>query len=138
MKESNRTLAHEWYARVWNEGSEEAVDALFAADGIAHGIFDNEGNELRGPAGFKPFLRTFKGAFPDLKVAIEDTICEGDKVVVRYVARGTHDGDALGIAATGRPIEITGMAIVRVANGQIAEAWNNFDMQGLNTQLGLR
>jgi steroid delta-isomerase-like uncharacterized protein len=134
-KQSN--IAHEWYSRVWNEGNEAAIDELFAADGIAHGIVDDDGNEVRGPIGFKTFFRKFKGAFPDIHVVVEDTICEGDRVAARYVARGTHTGDALGIAATGRPIEITGMTILCVADGQITEAWNNFDMHGLNTQLGI-
>jgi predicted ester cyclase len=50
--------------------------------------------------------------------------------------RGKHTGDSLGFAATQAPVEITGIAIVRVADGKIVEAWNNFDFLTMHRQLG--
>jgi steroid delta-isomerase-like uncharacterized protein len=130
------TIVHEWFDLVWNQGRIEEIDRLFAADGIAHGLVDAEGIELRGPAGYKPFFRTFREAFPNIQVSVEDTVVEGEKIAARCVVRGHHLGDGFGLKATGKQIEFTGITIVRVAGGQIVEAWNNFDFTTMNAQLG--
>ena len=129
------TLAHEWFEEVWNRGDADAIDRLFAADGIAHGLVDSNGNELQGPIGFKPFFRQFRNAFPDIQVEVVDTVCEGDKIAARCIVRGTHQGEGLGMAATNRAVEFTGIAILRVQDGQIVEAWNNFDFQTMTAQM---
>lgn len=135
MNGNYKTLAHEWFEEVWNQGRAETIDRLFAVDAIAHGLTDASGNELCGPAGFKPFFEQFRNAFPDIRVEIADTVCEGDKIAVRCVVRGTHSGEGLGMAASDRPVAFTGMAILRVRDGQIIEAWNNFDFQTMTTQI---
>jgi predicted ester cyclase len=76
-------------------------------------------------------------AFPDLHFTIEDLIAEGDKIVYRYSATGTHKGDLSGIEATGKPVTITGMVISRVVNGNVQEDWEQTDMLGLMQQLGV-
>ncbi|HEY3136150.1 MAG TPA: ester cyclase [Blastocatellia bacterium] len=138
MPDDRMTIAHEWFEQVWNQGQVEAIDRLFAEDGVAHGLVDAQGSELRGPAGYKPFFHTFREAFPDIRVIVEDAIVEGDKVAARCVVRGTHLGHNLGFAATGNRVEFTGMTFLRVRDGQIVEAWNNFDFATMNTQLSLR
>jgi steroid delta-isomerase-like uncharacterized protein len=135
MSRGNVALIHRWFEEVWNKGRAEAIDEMFAEDGIAHGL-GSQGGELIGPAGFKPFFEAFRAAFPDIKVTIEDTVVEGDKVAARWVAAMTHTGDGLGFAATGQHAEITGMTIVRIHNGQIKEGWNNWDLMGLMQKLG--
>jgi steroid delta-isomerase-like uncharacterized protein len=135
MSDDRRTIAHEWFEQVWNQGRAEAIERLFAEDGVAHGLVDAEGNELRGPAGFKPFFHTFREAFPDLQIVVEDTIVEGDKIAARCVVRGTHLGHSLGLQATRNPVEFTGMTFLRVRDGKIVEAWNNFDFATMNAQL---
>lgn len=124
-----------WFEEVWNKGREEAIDEMFAEDGIAHGLADQTGAQLRGPNDFKPFFHSFRGAFPDIEVIVEDTIAEGDRVAARCRLRATHAGDTLGFAATQKPMEITGIAIVRVRDGKIVEAWNNFDFMTMRQQL---
>jgi steroid delta-isomerase-like uncharacterized protein len=136
MPDNRVTIVHEWFEQVWNQGRVEAIDRLFADDGVAHGLVDAEGNELRGPAGYKPFFHSFREAFPDIQVVIEDTIVEGDKIAARCVVRGTHLGHSLGVEPTHNPVEFTGMTFVRVREGKIAEAWNNFDFATMNAQLG--
>ena len=136
MSEENKALIRRWFEEVWNKGREEAIDEMFAEDGIAHGLADEVGNPLRGPAGFKPFFRKFRAAFPDIEVVVEDTITEGDKIAARCTVRGKHQSDSLGFAATQQPMEITGMTIVRVRDGKIVEAWNNFDFMSMFQQLG--
>lgn len=125
-----------WFEEVWNKGREEAIDEMFAEDGIAHGLADETGEPLRGASGFKPFFRNFRGAFPDIEVIVEDTVAEGDKVAARCTVRATHAGGGLGFAATQMPVDITGISIVRVKDGKIVEAWNNFDFMGMHQQLG--
>jgi predicted ester cyclase len=70
-------------------------------------------------------------------VVVEDLIAEDDKVVARCSVRGKHEGEFLGRAATGAPVGFTGIAIVRIENGKIVEAWNNFDFMNLHKQVGL-
>jgi steroid delta-isomerase-like uncharacterized protein len=130
-------VLHRWFEEVWNKGREEAIDELFAEDGVAHGLQDEQGQELRGPTGFKPFFRRFRDAFPDIQIVIEDCIAEGDKATARCTVRAQHTGDGLGVAATNNAVEFTGMCIVRVRDGKIAEAWNNFDFMSLNQQIGV-
>ncbi|HEV2880507.1 MAG TPA: ester cyclase [Pyrinomonadaceae bacterium] len=136
QSEALKVLVRRWFEEVWNKGREEAIDELFAEDGIAYGLADETGAPLRGASGFKPFFRNFRSAFPDIEVVVEDTIAEGDRVAARCTVRATHAGDSLGFAATQKPMEITGMTIVRVRDGQIVEAWNNFDFMGMFQQLG--
>ncbi len=76
-------------------------------------------------------------AFPDLHLTIEDEIAEGDKVVTRVTARGTHQGSFMGIRPTGKRAVVTGIVIDRFANGKTVEAWNNLDDLGLLQQLGV-
>ena len=82
------------------------------------------------------FMRTFRTAFPDHRLTIEDMIAGGDKVVTRYSIRGTHKGDYLGIAATGKEVVVTSICISRIAEGKVAEEWEEFDAFGFMLQLG--
>src|ERR1700687_4006210 len=114
MMKENEALIRRWFEEVWNQGRVEAVDEMFAADGIAHGLSDDSGNPLRGPAGFREFHARFRQAFPDIVVTVEDTIAQDDKIAARCVVRGKHTGDTLGFAATQAPVEITGISISRI------------------------
>lgn len=136
MSEENKALVRRWFDEVWNRGREEAIDEMFAEEGVANGLVDETGEPLRGPVNFKPFFRKFRAAFPDMEVVVEDVIAEGDKVAARCAVRGRHQGDTLGFAATQAPVEFTGICIVRVQDGKIAEAWNNFDFMAMYRQLG--
>jgi steroid delta-isomerase-like uncharacterized protein len=136
MSQDNEALIQRWFEEVWNQGRAEAIDELFAADGLAHGLSDESNEPLRGPAAFKEFHGKFREAFPDIVVAVEDTIAEGDKIAARCTVRGKHTGDSLGFAATQAPMEITGISIVRIKDGKIVEGWNNFDFMTMYRQLG--
>jgi steroid delta-isomerase-like uncharacterized protein len=136
MAQDNEALTRRWFEEVWNQGRAEAIDEMFAADGLAHGLSDDPSKPLRGPAAFKEFHTKFREAFPDIVVTVEDTIAEGDKIAARCTVRGKHTGDTLGFAATQAPMEITGILIVRIKDGQIVEGWNNFDFMTMYKQLG--
>jgi steroid delta-isomerase-like uncharacterized protein len=136
MTTENDTLVHRWFEEVWNKGRADAIDEMFADDGIAHGLADASGNELRGPASFKSFFYSFRDAFPDIQVTVEDTVAEGDKLAARCSVRGTHAGDGIGLRATNQPVTFTGICILRIVDGKIVEAWNNFDFMTMFQQLG--
>ena len=78
-----------------------------------------------------------KVAFPDLTFINEDTIVKGDKAVLRYTFRGTHEGEIEGIPATGKEIEMKGIEIVRIENGKIAESWEEVNVLKFYQQLGM-
>jgi steroid delta-isomerase-like uncharacterized protein len=136
MSEENKAIVRRWFDEVWNKGRAEAIEEMFADDGVVHGLSEDASQPLRGPTGFKPFFQKFREAFPDIQVIVEDTVAEGDKVAARCSVRGRHQSDSLGFAATEQPVEFTGVTIVRIANGKIVEAWNNFDFMAMYQQLG--
>lgn len=124
-----------WFDEVWNKGNETAVFEMFDENGIAHGLTDENGNELRGPENFVAFHRNFRAAFPDIRITLEETVTEGDKIAGLCKVSATHSGDNLGFAATNKPIEFSGMTMVKVKDGKIIEAWNHFDFMNLYQQL---
>lgn len=132
----NVTLVRRWFEEVWNKGRAEAIEEMFDEEGVAHGLADETGAPLRGPANFKEFHGRFRGAFPGVEVIVDDAISEGDRVAARCTVRARHEGDALGFAATSRAVEFTGMTFIRVRGGKIVEAWNNFDFMSMFQQLG--
>ncbi|MBV9957020.1 MAG: ester cyclase [Acidobacteria bacterium] len=136
MLEENKALVQRWFEEVWNQGRAEAIDEMLAADAVVHGLADESGQPLRGTADFRPFHRKFREAFPDIYVVVEDAIAEGDRVAVRCSVRGSHRGDSLGFAASHREAAFTGIALVRISDGKIVEAWNNFDFMSMYRQLG--
>ena len=135
--EKNKALVQRWFDEVWNKGREEAINEMFAEDGIAHGLSEDVDHPITGPAQFLPFHQTLRGAFPDIQVVVEDMIAEGDKVAARCSVGGKHSGDNLGIAASHTPVDFTGITIVRIRDGKIVEAWNNFDFMRMNKQVWL-
>jgi steroid delta-isomerase-like uncharacterized protein len=89
-----------------------------------------------GTEGVRQQFEAFRAAFPDFHAVIHDQIAEGDKVVTRKVFHGTHRGELMGIAPTGREVQIEVIDIVRIEDGQIVEHWNVVDRLGLLQQLG--
>jgi len=137
MSEENKAVLRRWFDEVWNNARADVIEELFDENGIAHGLSDDPSNPIRCPRDYKPFYEAFRQGFPNLKVIIEDMVAEGDKVAARCSVRGSHEGEFLGRAATQSPVEITGITIVRIYNGKIVEAWNNFDFMTLYKQVGL-
>ena len=135
IEATNKALVRRWFDEVWNKRQEGTVEKLMAANAVAHGL--GEGDvDVRGPAQFKIFLRNMLGSFPDLHISVEDIVAEADKVMVRVLLEGTHQGGGLGIPATGRRIRVAGIVVVRITDGQIAEGWNSWDQLGLLRQIG--
>ena len=85
----------------------------------------------------KQMVTLWHNAFPDLLFSIQDMIAEKDRVVERFVCRGTHKGDLFGISPTGRRIEVIGILVHRLVDGRIVEIWEVLDLFGLLGQLGM-
>jgi steroid delta-isomerase-like uncharacterized protein len=128
------TVAHRWFEEAWNQGSERAIDALSADNVIGHGLGEG-GSDAVGRDHFRVFWRNLRSALPDLHVTVEDTITEGEKVAIRVVLEATHLGEGLGLPPSNARVKISGIIIARVVNGQIAEAWNNWDQLALLQQI---
>src|SRR5436190_22050317 len=135
-QEANKALMRRWFEEVWNQGSPEAVCVMMSEDCINHGLSGEPAEPLRGASGFLPFHTQFREAFPNIEVVVEDVIAEGDRVVARCSVRGKHEGDSLGFKATGTQVEFDGITIVRIKDGKLVEAWNNFDFMKMYRQLG--
>ena len=133
MSTENKALVRRWFEEVWNKGRVAAIDEMLAADAPIHGL----GVDFYGPAGFKPFHAAYRNAFPDVTIQVDDIVAEGSIVAARWSGTGTHHGEGLGFAATGRQVQFSGMSFIRVENGTLVEAWNNFDQLGMRQQLGV-
>jgi steroid delta-isomerase-like uncharacterized protein len=132
--EENKTIARRSFEEPWNQGNLAAVDEIYAATYVNH---DPANPGIEGLAGQKQLIRTYRTAFPDTHFKIEEQIAEGDKVVTRWTATGTHRGDLMGIAPTGKQARVSGINIDHIADGKIQESWSNWDTLGLMQQLGV-
>lgn len=133
MSERNKVIARRAFDEVYNQGNLELVDELVSSDFVAHVASE----DIHGPAGMKQFVTSLREAFPDLHIAIDDQVAEGDRVVTRWTARGTHAGPFQGVPPTGRQGIMTGIDIDRVIDGKAVECWTTADYLGLMQQLGV-
>lgn len=127
--EANKELVRR--AMEENQMNPEVVDQFVAPDMIDHG------GRGSGIEGVKQTMRLFTTAFPDWHLTIEDLIAEGDRVVMRGVATGTHRGAFMGIPPTEKRVTVPGVHIMRIANGKIVEHWAQGDFLGMMQQLGV-
>jgi steroid delta-isomerase-like uncharacterized protein len=132
---STSTIARRFFDEVFSEGKLDLVDDLFATGYVGHPSGHEE--STRGPQGVRDYVGALRGGVPDLSVTVEDQVAEGDKVVTRWSAKGTQDGELMGIAPTGRTATVTGITIQRFQDGKVVEGWTNWDMLGLLQQLGV-
>jgi steroid delta-isomerase-like uncharacterized protein len=135
MSEQNKNVVRRCIEEMWNKNDVSLADQLFAPNYTHHDAATPDAG--RGPESEKKRLAQYRGAFPDLRMTIEDLISEGDLVMARWSARGTHRGELNGIAPTGKQFQITGVSICRITNGKMAEGWVNWDALALMQQLGV-
>lgn len=129
------SLAHDIYGLLSKHDIDGFLD-LVADDMIEHEELPFP-EASGGKAGVGALFQSMFNAFPDFEMVVEDTIVEGDKVVIRVKAQGTHQGDFMGIPATGRRIEVPLIDIMRVRDGKIAEHWGVMDNAAMMQQLGV-
>lgn len=95
------------------------------------------GVEARGVDGFTGMLASYFSAFPDLAFNVHEMVCEQDRAVSRFTASGTHVGELMGIAATGRKVSFAGTVIARFVHGKVVQEWESLDELALMQQLGV-
>lgn len=132
MSEQNKQVIRRAYDEVYNKGNLATVDELIASDFVVH----LPGDDVQGPEALKGYVSSLRNAFPDLEMTIDDQLADGDMVVTRWTARGTHTGPFQGIPPTGKRASFTGVDIDRFAGGKAVECWTNTDELGLLQQLG--
>ena len=117
----------------FNEGNLDLVNEIFSPNYVGHGLLPgmSEGRE-----GIKQTFAAFHEGFPDFKMIVEETIAEGDKVVVRLSGKGTHTGAFMGVQPTGKEGSLTGIVIYHFSGDKIDESWIERDGLGLMRQLG--
>jgi steroid delta-isomerase-like uncharacterized protein len=123
MPTDNERIARRWFEEVWNSRREETIEELMMPQAVGH----MEGADVRGPGDFKAARRELLKAFPDMRVTVEDTVGDGEKVVVRWAAHGTHAGEALGLTPTDRPVRFRGMTWLTIRDGKIVEGWDSWN-----------
>jgi steroid delta-isomerase-like uncharacterized protein len=133
--EQNKALVRRFYEEVWHKGNVEIADEVFAPDYVRHDLRPTQ--SAPGPEGQKQIARAFRTAFPDLRFDVEIVIAEGDHVVARWTASGTHAGIWGDVEPTGRFVTFSAVNIFRFENGRVAEIWNHRDDLGLQEQLGV-
>lgn len=132
---TNRAIIKRFVEEVWNRGRLDLVEEFFDEDVIDHYRPGSPG--LRGRKQSQDVMGMVRAALPDIHVSLDDVIAEGDRVVTRWNWTATHEGELLGVSATGKPITNSGTTIYRFANARIAEVWNFFDELGLMQQMGV-
>jgi len=131
---NNAAIVRQFVDEVLNKGNIEATGKYFHEDMVEQVPLPGQGP---GIAGLKDVLRGFRTAFPDLHFAIQEQICEGDKVVSRYEFTGTHRAEFLGVPATGREVHVWGVVIDRLVNGKIKDTRIIMDALGMLFQMGV-
>jgi len=132
---SNSAIARRFFDEVFSKGKLDLVDELFATDYFGHPSGNEDAN--RGPQGVKAYVGALREGVSDLSVTIEDQVADRNKVVTRWTAQRTHDGELMGIPPTGRSAAVTGITIQRLQDGRVVEAWTNWDVMGMLQQLGV-
>jgi steroid delta-isomerase-like uncharacterized protein len=133
IPEQNKTLARRWFDELFSRGDLDAANEILSAEFVDHLPRGDE----RGIEELKHYITMYRTAFPDIRDTVEEIVAEGDKVVVRWTSRATHQGEFMGVAPTGRHVTFTGMRLFRIAENKIAESWVNLDERGLQEQLGI-
>jgi steroid delta-isomerase-like uncharacterized protein len=125
--EENKALIQRYIEEVWNNGNIDVLDELYDAS--------FNGGSYGGIAGLKAAVTSYRTSFPDLNFTIEESVAEEDKIAYRWTARGTHQAVYEGVAPTGKPITVTGITILHIADGQIVEDRAETTVPSLREQL---
>ncbi|WP_240907327.1 ester cyclase [Paludisphaera rhizosphaerae] len=124
---ANREKSKRWFEEVWNERRADTIDELLCETSVGH----MEGGDVVGCEPFKRVRDSFLEAIPDLRVQIEDTLAQGDDVVVRWTISGTHTGDGLGVPPSHEPIFARGTSWLRFKDGVMVEGWDTWNQGAL-------
>jgi predicted ester cyclase len=132
--EGNKAVVRRVIEEGVNKKNLAVFDELVSPSFVDH---EAEGSAPGGPEGEKELVSSVAEAFPDWRWDIEDMLAVDDRVITRYVVHGTHRGEFMGAAPTGREVAFTGINISRLVGGKIVESWGNSDQLGWMRQIGV-
>ncbi len=132
-REANKALMRRFIDEVWNKGKLEVAEEIFHPEATS----PSAPTLPPGAAGVNFIVKMMRDAFPDYWMEITHMVAEDDRVAARFRQGGTHNGDLMGIAPTGKTVEWTEIGILRIADGKVVESWYDVDMLGLMGQLGV-
>jgi steroid delta-isomerase-like uncharacterized protein len=136
MSEENKEKACRLVEEAFGQGNVEVIPEILHSDFVCYDP-NSESGEIRGAENIKGEIEYFRNAVPDLTYTVEDQVAEGDEVVTRYTASGTHQGEFFGVAETGKHIEMSGIQIDRFdESGKLVEEWPEYDLLGAMKQMG--
>jgi predicted ester cyclase len=135
--QENKEKARRLLEEAFGGGKLEIVEEVLDPDFVCYDP-NSESGAVRGADTIKQEIEWFRNGMPDLTYTVEDQVAEGDKVVTRYRATGTHQGEFFGMAPTGNRIEMSGIQIDRFdeESGKMVEEWPEYDMLGAMKQMG--
>ena len=132
--EQNKTIVRRLLEEPWT-GNLKVVDELIDRNYVGYDPSIPE--PRRGPDGFKENVSTYREAYSDARITVDEQIAEGDRVATRWTGRGKHDGGLMGVAPTGKQVKVSGLTLSRLANGKVIEEYTNWDTFGMMQQLGI-
>ena len=136
LSETNKTVSRRFFNEVFGKGNLAVADEIIVKDQVNSGPGNPHGL-LPGLEGTKQLVTMYRNAFPDVHFTIDEQLAEGEKVMTRWTAHGTHQGELQGLPATGKSSTVSGIAIDRFVDGKIAETWGLFDYFSMMQQLGV-
>ena len=123
-----------WYVdQLWNQHNLAVIDEMILPEFVDHSL---PAGSPQGPEGARQFAQVYLTAFPDTHLDFHETVREGDTVVLRWTATGTHSGDLAGIPPTGKKMILPGLTLWRFQGGKFIESWNLFNQLTLLQQIG--
>jgi steroid delta-isomerase-like uncharacterized protein len=131
---SSAAQIHQQMVNAWNARDYDTMQSLLHPDYTYTG---GDGKEMRGPEAGMAIARMYAAAFPDGRIEVQRVYTQGDTAVAEFVARGTHGGELMGIAPTGRAVEINICNVMELRDGKIHREREYFDMLTMLTQLGV-
>ena len=134
--QENKEKARRMLEEAFGQGKLEVVDEVLDPDFVCYDP-NSESGAVGGADTIKQEIEWFRNAIPDLTYTVDDQVAEGEKVVSRYTATGTHQGEFFGVTPTGKRIEMSGIQIDRFDdNGRMVEEWPEYDLLGAMKQMG--
>jgi steroid delta-isomerase-like uncharacterized protein len=125
-------LAHRWHMDLFQDGRIEVAEEILAPGFVAH----VNGQEMQGADGARQLAAILRSAFPDLQITHQESLVAGDRVAIRWMVEGTHQGEYAGVPPTGEQVRVEGIDFFHLADGKIAEVWIAFDNAAILQAVG--
>jgi steroid delta-isomerase-like uncharacterized protein len=134
MSEDAKTLLAQFYDEIWQKKDFSAIDRMVSPDVVDHMPMLGLGGDFEG---HKQATIAILSAFPDATFTIGEIVAEGDRAAGRWIMQATHSGEIMGIPATGKPVQMSGMDMARFEDGMMKEVWHIEDVLGMLQQIGV-